>query len=76
MEGIFEKLRKTTLYDEQTLVTTRNSQPRIFQSSLETEAGMVFSKRKRAPVSKQSDCHAGASGWYFERLLAWEVSLI
>ena len=28
---------------KQTFATTRNSQPRIFQSSLETEAGMVFS---------------------------------
>jgi hypothetical protein len=34
-----------------------------------------FFRRKRAPISKQSDCHAGANGWYFERLLAWEVSL-
>ena len=31
-----------------------------------------FFRRKRAQVSKQSDCHAGASGGYFERLLGWE----
>ena len=35
-----------------------------------------FFLRIRATVSKQSDCHAGASGWYFERLLGWRVSCL
>mgnify|MGYP003408886969 CR=1 FL=1 len=69
-ESVFEKLSKQTLFHQQTFVSSRNFQARIFQSSLEDWGGTVFSERKRARASKQSSRHAGANGWYFGRLLA------
>ncbi len=78
-ESILKKPSKQALVYPPTFASSETLKQESFKVVWKPKRAWFFlppaGGRKRARVSKQSDCHAGASGWYFERLLAWGVSL-
>ena len=74
-ESVFEKLSKQTLFHQQTFVSSRNFQARIFQSNFwEPARARFFLKEKECGHKGRALRRAGASDRYFGRLLACEVS--